>query len=84
MEVECCSCRRKFKAHRLINGKAGCPHCGEEYLVMLHVCPGCFDVLREKDPKPQPYKCPVCNGRGSSNGEQCFPCNGTGIIWFER
>lgn len=51
---------------------------------MLHICPECFDVLRGKDPKPQPYKCPVCNGRGSSDGEKCFPCNGAGIIWHER
>ena len=85
-EAQCCYCRKKFKAHHLINGKAGCPHCGEEYLVMLHVCPECFGILRGKDPRPQapqPYRCPVCNGRGLIDNQPCHPCGGKGIVWYE-
>lgn len=83
-EVQCCYCRKKFKAHHLVNGKAGCPHCGEEYLVMLHVCPECFGVLRGKDLRPQspqPFRCPVCNGRGLIENKPCRPCDGKGIVW---
>lgn len=86
-ELQCCYCRKKFVAHHLVNGKAGCPHCGEEYLVMLHVCPECFGVLRGKDPRPQspqPFRCPVCNGRGLIDNQPCHPCGGKGIIWYKE
>lgn len=83
-ELQCCYCRKQFVAHYIINGKAGCPHCGKDYLVMLHVCPECFDVLRSKDPRPhspQPFRCPVCNGRGLIDDQPCHPCGGKGIVW---
>ena len=82
-EFECCNCRKRFIAHRLVNGKAGCPHCGTEALIMLHTCPECFDALRALSPIHKPYKCPVCGGRGheDSASNECPACKGTGIVW---
>lgn len=79
--VSCCSCGKSFKAHRLENGKAGCPHCGTQALVMLHVCGDCFAVLRGKEPRREPYKCPVCDGRGMVDNITCLACKGTCIVW---
>jgi len=53
---------------------------------MLHVCPECFGILRGKEPRtqaPQPFKCPVCNGKGIVEGTTCHPCGGKGIVWYE-
>lgn len=83
-EVECCYCRKHFIAHKLINGKAGCPHCGTQALVMLHVCGDCFAVLRGKEPRREPYKCPVCGGRGLIDNQPCHACGGKGIVWSEE
>jgi hypothetical protein len=80
-ECECCRCRKRFVAHRLVNGKAGCPHCGAEALIMLHICPEYFDALKAVNPIKKPYKCPVCNGRGRDEDGECPACKGTAIVW---
>lgn len=80
-EVQCCYCRKKFVAHHLVNGKAGCPHCGTQALVMLHVCGDCFAVLRGKEPRRIPYKCPVCGGCGTVDNLTCPACHGKCIVW---
>ena len=81
-EVECCNCRKRFTvAHGLLNTKTGCPHCGTEALIMLHVCPQCFDILKGKAPALKPYKCPVCNGRGGTTEGECPACKGKGVVW---
>jgi DNA-directed RNA polymerase subunit RPC12/RpoP len=83
-EVECCNCRKRFNAHILLNDtKTVCPHCGERYLVMLYICPECFDILNGKDPPRKPYRCPVCNGRGMVEEGSCPACAGKGIVWWE-
>ncbi|MDD3029793.1 MAG: hypothetical protein PHS57_05895 [Alphaproteobacteria bacterium] len=79
-EVNCCGCRKKFTAHSLLNNTV-CPHCGETALIMLHICPECFDHLKGKAPALKPFKCPVCNGRGADVDGECPACKGKGVVW---
>lgn len=80
-KVTCCACLKQFEAHQLINNLE-CPHCEQGAIIMLHICPRCFQQFRKRMPKRKPYKCPVCDGRGGE-GLSCHPCKGTGIVWDE-
>lgn len=77
--VKCCACRKSFEAHSIVNNLK-CPHCEHEALIMLHICPACYQQFADRMPKRKPYKCPVCDGRGGE-GLQCHACKGTGIVW---
>ncbi len=43
-------------------------------------------ILANQSDKTQPYKCPVCDGKGTwfdapSTEYSCYCCNAKGIIW---
>lgn len=78
-EYSCMNCDKKFRAHQELS--VGCSHCGTVQLVRAGICSECLQTLMQLAPIRRPYKCPVCNGSGSTIDGQCHPCKGAGIVW---
>lgn len=72
--VHCCCCHEWFIEDPDKPAERLCSRCGAKPLLRLYICTDCFELLKSKAPMVQPYKCPLCNGKG------CARCD-DGILW---